>query len=140
MDKFWQQHPALLYSLAFLLGCFAALDFSWLLLFPTALLFYSKYPFSFSLWSRFLLALALLGVGYVHVKAHYSLPKLPLQGIYGSAYLEIESLSLSTTHFGKFWIYKGFIRTFMPKHSDIAIKKGYNIPYRLSIPTSSDVE
>jgi competence protein ComEC len=140
MNEFWQQHPALLYSLAFLLGCFIALNFSWLLLFPILLLFYSRVPFSSSIWSRFLLAAAMLCAGCLYVKAHYSLPKLPPQGIYGTAHLEVDSLSVSTTHFGKFWVYKGSIRTFMPKHADSAISKGYNIPYRLAVPTVSDVE
>src|ERR1700733_14066915 len=105
-SQFWRCHPALLYGLACLLGCFLALDGSWLPFIPLLILF-GVFPWvDRAMRLRLGLALGVLGISFVYVASHYALPELPPEGTFGKGVLKIDSLSQSTTHFGSFWVYK----------------------------------
>jgi competence protein ComEC len=139
MHLFWQKHPALLYALFFLIGCYYALEASWLILFPLGILFGTQAKLSKDLLMRLGLASLTAIAAFVYVKTQYILPKLPPQGAYGSIEFDIQSLSSSKTHFGKFWVYKGKIRKFYPDSKNPA-DEGENIPCRLSLPLRPDCE
>jgi competence protein ComEC len=70
---------------------------------------------------------------YSYVNIHYRFPEMAEEKIAGKAYLEIHSLSTSSTHFGKFWVYKGTLREFIPDNGNPK-QKGKNIPFQLTLP------
>lgn len=127
IQRFWQQHPALLYGIAVLLGISTALYAHPLLALPTACLLLPLL-FCRAQWLRALLACALMLSAFGYVQMTYQFPTLPAEGVTGSAEIEISSLSSVTTHFGKRWVYRGNIRSF-----DAGDIKGRNIPFTLSL-------
>lgn len=137
MHLFWQKHPALLYALFFLIGCYLALEKSWLVLFPLFLLFATQARFSKVIFLRLSLASLISIAAFAYVKVYYRSPDLPPAGAYGSIEFEIQSLSTSKTHFGKFWVYKGRIRKFYPDSKN-PTEEGENIPCHLTLPFRLD--
>lgn len=130
--KFWEQHPALYYGLAFLLGCSAAASQQSLALLP---------PFAILLvnhWQRSLLAciLALAAFGYTHER--HLLPELPATGLEGSAYISIQNISDSSSSFGHGWVYKGTLHSFVPQGETVSIARG--VSFRMTIPKKGRTE
>lgn len=143
VEKFWQQNPALFYALAALLGCFLALEFSWLLLIPVfmlwgcPLIFHGNFTKSF--FVRLGIAFITMAGTYAYVTMQYRFPVLPAEGAIGNAQFEIQSFSVSTTHFGKFWVYKGVLKDFTPDNPEKTIQSGHNIPVRLTLPVAPEL-
>ena len=133
LDRFWVQHPALLYGLAFLLGITAYFEQSPWLIGPASALILSVRG------HRLILALLLGMSGAVYVQAAFKLPHLPEKGLQGTAYINISSLTPTQTHFGKFWTYKGTLFHFKPSESPQE-SIAENIPYTLSIPRDHEIE
>lgn len=131
-QRFWQQHPALLYGLALLLGIAGALYENLFLVLPALCLLLPLVCRAH--WLRAILAGALMLSAYFYVLMTYQFPSLPPEGATGTAELEISSLSSSTTHFGKRWLYRGTIRSF--ESGDIRAR---NIPFTLSLPQTGIV-
>lgn len=130
ITKFWQQHPALLYALAILLGIQMALAWHVIVLLPIAVLLV---PMA----RQTLLAIALMIMSFFYVTAHYTFPQLPQEGIVGTAFIEITSVSSKTTHFGKQWSYRGTINRFLSSEGDLVAR---NVPYNLSISQKEDIK
>jgi len=132
---FWRRYPALLYAINCLLGIAFALNYSYalfvpLLLFSFPLLFFSQDRI------RLLLALGVLLGAYLSTAAVYTFPHLPDEGEEGTALIEITSLS-QATHFGKRWVYKGNILSFVnAANQEIA----RNIPFTFSMPVKDSVK
>lgn len=110
MSLFWQKYPALHYSLFFLLGCYFAIEQSWMVLIPLAFLIATQWPFSKKSLSRLSLGLAIGLLAAISVHARFSLPELPPEGRSERFEFQIESLTQSKTHFGRCWVYRGWIR------------------------------
>ncbi|MDP1835324.1 MAG: ComEC/Rec2 family competence protein [Chlamydiales bacterium] len=130
--KFWEQHPALYYGLAFLLGCSAAASHQLLALLP---------PFAILLvnhWQRSLLAciLALAAFGYTHER--YLLPEIPATGLEGAAYISIQSISDSSSSYGYGWVFKGVIHSFVPQGETESIARG--VSFRMTVPKKGRAE
>lgn len=126
---FWRKHPALLYGVAFMLGCAFALTATPWLFFP-ALALWGIAPFANrELLIRLTLALLLSITAYTHVKFYYTFPDYPLTGTVGEGIFTIDSLTQKKTHFGAFWAYKGTLKSFGPFR---------NLPVTLSIPIRPD--
>lgn len=136
IHKFWEEHPALLYALAILLGCAWAFEGHWAIGLPILLLwsplfFVKKTP----LRQRLTLAFCtfLFAAGYCTL--HYRLPLLPAEGVVGVGELDISSVSSSRTHFGTYWIYKGALRSFIPQ-GHFAAAHARHIPVHLTLTDS----
>lgn len=137
-DAFWRKHPALLYGLSALLGCYAALSWNLALLIPLALLF-SPLVFQFQQQTGPLLGRLFLGLlcclsAFLYVSTVCSFPSLPEEGISGMAYININSLTHIKTHIGKQWTYKGTILEFQPETQMNSLSSLKNLPYKLTIP------
>lgn len=132
LEKFWQQHPALLYALFILLGIATGLSWNLSFLFPLSLLIL---PLLISSRRRLFLGICLTSVAYFFVNVYYLFPLLPPEGIPGTAFIEITSVSSKTSHFGKQWSYRGTIKKFITPEGHLVAR---NIPYTLSIPQKDD--
>lgn len=124
MEFFWRKAPALLYGLAFLLGCGWALTEALFLLVPIGAL-----ALSFSTPWRHGAALALFLAAIAYVKGLYIFPEGNLDPIREEGIFSIDSLSFKKTHFGTFWVYKGTLKRFAEFR---------NVPVAISIPNRSD--
>ena len=120
MPIFWRKYPALLYGLAFLLGCCWGLSPSYCLLIPTIAL-----SLAFSTALRHACALFLALAAFFYVKGLYHLPSENFSQMAGQGYFAINSLGLKHTHFGTFWVYKGTLKRF---------EEFKNIPITISVP------
>lgn len=132
---FWQQFPALLYGLAFLLGCSFALFPNAIYVIPCLLiwapLFLQKPKFN-STTSRLLLGLIVMFTAFAYVQLTIKLPDLTVtQEIDGIATFEIESFSDAAKHFGTSWRYIGKIRSFFAEGKQIA----KNLATTIQFPT-----
>jgi competence protein ComEC len=139
-DLFWEHHPALLYGLAFLLGCFAALHSHPIALLPAAIIWMPllrqiRSPTTAAIshaFLRLLLAavLALCGFAYsaMTITAPAEDPSHP-QEWSGTAHFAIEQIRLRSKHWGQQWVYRGTISTFYSGQQLIA----RNIPASLLI-------
>lgn len=134
-QTFWLQQPALLYGLASLLGVYAALQWHTILIIPLVFIaFPLLYPSSFSgLKRRLLLSSGIMFGMWSFVSIAYQFPALPPEGAKGIGYFEISSLSSSTTHFGKRWVYKGSLHTFEPTSAR-------NIPITVTLPHNEETK
>ena len=129
-NRFWQLNPALLYGLAFLMGCVSAISWQPIFLFPIAILLL---PLGLSL--RFVLTATVFVTAFAYTIFSYQFPELPEKGVIGNATLRITSLSSASTHFGKRWVYKGTIQKF---HSTTL--NTTNVPFTLSIPQNGEID
>lgn len=138
--QFWRQHPALLYAVAGLLGCFAAFYSLWCsILFIPLLWDFPKNiskPYVFRLCLAFMIFLSFLSFA----SSTYDLPSIPPEGVHGTAYVQIKFLSQTTTHYGKQWVYQGKLRTFFPDHKDETDLKGAYIPFRLTLKNHAHLQ
>jgi competence protein ComEC len=133
-QQFWRQHPALLYALAVLLGIWSVLDWTPLLLLPMLMIAIPLLLHKDGLRGRLALACVLATCAAAFVSIKYRFPEIPQEGISGNALIEFTSLSSSTTHFGKRWLYKGTIKQF-----DEGPVSARNIPFSLSLPQNEEM-
>jgi competence protein ComEC len=123
-SAFWKEHPALLYGLSVLLSFCYYITTSYIIIIPLLLLVFAK--------KRGVLAAIFTLAAFGYINTNLSLPQLDETGITGTAHFAISSIALKSTHFGKHWVYRGTIKSFVPKSG---IK---NIPIVLSIPLKKD--
>lgn len=131
---FWQRHLALLYGFSILLGVASALDWHYSLLIPIGFLIVSV----LQMQRRFILALCLGCSAFLYVNAVVLAPQLPQKGISGTAYFSISSVASSTTHFGKRWLYKGMLKSFVADGSQDVIAR--QLPCIISIPQDNEIQ
>lgn len=141
LQIFWRQHPALLYGLSVLFGIYAALEGNVILCMPIALLAISLLWPSIKgcLRRRFVLAAGLFLSAILLVKTTYQFPEVAPEGVMGTAYFEISSISSSSTHFGKRWLYRGTIHRFSVIQNDESSSIAKNIPCTISLAQSNEV-
>ncbi len=100
-ESFWKRHPALLYGIGMFLGIALVFDpyglYVWI---PITVLILSALS---RIW--ILVFFILFSVGYAHWLV--SLPAIGSKPAEGVAYLKISSVSESSTHFGKQYLYRG---------------------------------
>ena len=140
IDSFWRFHPALLYGLAFLLGCFWSFNPHPALIVPTIFLLSPLLLILFMvdalalkpLFLRLLLALGLLATAFCYAAFSYEFPSLPDEGIEGVAQLHISSLSESQHPFGHQWVYRGTLLAFYPEEAAHCLAR--QIPAKLILP------
>lgn len=134
--RFWNSHPALLYGISSLLGFYGSFYGFWVLLVPISTLLI---PFFFSreearFFKPLVLSCLILFSSWVYAESYKKTPKISAEGIEGEGYVEIESLSLQSTSFGKNWVYQCHLRYFYA-HEQIAplttnIKCTISLPYK----------
>lgn len=130
---FFQQHPALLYGLAFLLGCGFALQLQTVLLLPCLILSSPIFlkPLQRTVAARQLLALIMFATGIIYTKSTIQLPDIKdAKEFSGVALFDMESVSTVSKHYGKAWRYSGKIRIFIADDTVIAS----NIPATIQLP------
>lgn len=129
---FLQQHPALLYGLSFLMGCALALQPQGVFIFPCLILWVPllQRPLGRTPLLRFLLAFVIMATGFVYTRSTIQLPDMSVKEYSGVALFDIESLTLTSKHYGKAWRYSGKIRTFMADNKVVAS----NIPVTIQLP------
>ena len=130
LAEFWRRYPGLLYGLACLLGSFAALKSAPILIFPAVFLL-----FQIS-WIRVCLAAVLFVCVLLVVQIRYQFPELPEDGVTGTVYFQIDSLSNVRHHFGRKWIYRGKIATFIPDAGGMTAR---NLPCRIVLPDKPEL-
>lgn len=117
--EFWNKNPALYYGLACLFGVAFALKFFWILLVPLSIAAINQ-P----------LKILLFGIvfcsAFVYTTFSYDFPDVPPEGIKGKAHIEISSVRLKKTFYGKQWSYRGRIKSFE--------KIGKNLDFTLNLP------
>ena len=134
-SNFWQKKPALYYGLAILFGISMALKFAWIVLIPLALTAFSNNLLKTILF----VVLFITACTYTHLI--YQFPNVSAEGIQGRASIEIASVRLKKTFYGKQWSYRGRIKTFddIAKNIDFTL----NLPYDEKIirpPANQDYE
>ncbi len=134
---FWQEHPALLYALAAVLGTAVIfMEEPWILAIPIAALAASLLIAPEGQQQTAFLRLglaAIVGLAaclYCHVRYHA--PMLPPEGLEGQAYLSISHVSEGHSSFGASWHIKGTVKAFTPITHSGSIARG--IPYTATIP------
>ncbi|MGZ3633687.1 MAG: ComEC/Rec2 family competence protein [Parachlamydiaceae bacterium] len=129
---FWRQHPALLYGIAFLLGCGLGLSSHPIYILPMGLVWApllqkAKDPSSHL---RLLFAAILLCGGLIYVKCMIRFPPPAVaKEMEGKAHFEIESFSTVSKHYGNAWSYKGKMRSFYVEDRLVAA----NIPATIQL-------
>lgn len=127
--QFWRSYPALLYGLSFFLGISYALNASPLLFFPFISLWF---PFIFlgiltrhkSYLLMWLFGCLLTFFAWIY-PPKIEISHFPMQGIRGRAYLDIESLQLNKTFFGRHWVYHCRLKEFEPQQTDSTSSSPY---------------
>lgn len=137
LTSFWQQHPALYYGLGVLLGTFAAFHGATLLLIPLFLMSLIL-PWDKGALKRVLLAYILGLAAFFVTASNYQFPRIPPEGLSGTASIQISSLSENKSSFGKKWLYKGSIQSFIPDNS-FGSMNVRNIPFVLSLPHNEEI-
>ena len=131
-DRFWNQHPALLYGMA---GWSAAS----LALFPSVLPIAILILLSLSAMhtpARLFLMIVFTAASFSWAKLHYQLPQLQEERVEGIAEVDLKSVNYSKTAFGNRWVYRGILRGFTHSESNHSIVQ--NIPVRLTIPAEQN--
>lgn len=129
---FWQSHPAVLYSLSTLLGASIALYSIGSIFLILFLLFFIVPLLTVSFQAphlRILLAIFLGIVNFYFTTNRYHFPE-DLSSKQGIAEIEILSIRLAKTPFGRLWKYKANLKSFI--HNDKIIAQ--DIPVTISIP------
>ncbi len=141
-QRFWKQHPALLYGLALLLGFACALNWNWGLLAPlVALGLPLILPASYrqdGLCIRLALAVLLLLGAFTFAKIYYHFPTLPDEGVLGTAHIEVAAVSSKSSSFGKQWSFRGTLQAFQAEGVS-EVMKATHIPITVSLPQSNDI-
>ncbi|MBA3957157.1 MAG: ComEC/Rec2 family competence protein [Parachlamydiaceae bacterium] len=129
--NFWHKNPAFLYGLAALIGASGALYSLHILILPFAILCLSLI---FN-WRRLFLMCAVASGTFVYTGTLYQNPALPEEGVVGIADVSFSSISESSTHFGKRWMYKGIILQF-----DGEDHHYQRLPITLTLPVKKEVQ
>ncbi len=142
IDHFWRHYPALLFGLAIYLGWCASRYEVWPLIFPLLVLFG---PLLFPAWipstlfKRLILALVAAISTFAYVNMNFlPMQPLPPEGVSGTARFEIQSVTSSHLHFGRFWVYKGLIRDFLPNSVQLS-QKAHNLPCSITLPCKAEI-
>lgn len=117
-EKFWEKHPALLYSLAALLGTYLVFFPSFWLIIPGIALF-------FSAKNRRLLGGIVLLASSFYTQAFQQFPEVPIEGQSGTLWFSPSSITTTQSPFGEQWCYQGKGHTFL---TDKGEKIGHNFP------------
>jgi competence protein ComEC len=135
LERFWHEHPALVYGIAYFLGCVTAIDWHWeLLIFYGAFwpaLFWTLYAYP-SLVSRFLIAINMFVGAFSFSHYYFNFPEIPPEGIQGQGIFSIKNFTKSRTHFGTFWIYQGTLQTFSPLNGN-KVSFASHIPCKIAL-------
>ncbi|MGA8165389.1 MAG: ComEC/Rec2 family competence protein [Waddliaceae bacterium] len=130
-DRFWRQHPALLYAISAVIGFYSTAFSSLWLVIPFVCVWWPLVQASCR--TRLLHALIIMGAMCCYGKAAYRFPCLPPQGIAGSVHFTISSLSLSQTLFGQQWVYQGKAKIFIPDKAEEKTYWGLSAPCRVKL-------
>lgn len=140
LQKCWSQAPALLYGVAFLLGCMYALHWNAVLLIPTLILFiplllkttYQKPETTL----RLLLSVGIALLAFSYIKMTIQFPDSEVNAPRGIAIFETSNLSMIKKHHGRYANYKGTIKAFFVEGKRIAknIPASIIISEKLSLP------
>jgi competence protein ComEC len=140
LQKCWSQAPALLYGLAFLLGCLSALHWTPLLLLPVLLIFsplilkssYRKPEAPL----RLMLAAAIILMAFTYIKTTIHFPDMHENSLRGIAIFDTQNLSIIKKHHGKYATYKGSIAAFYIDNQQMAknIPASIVLSEQLSLP------
>jgi competence protein ComEC len=135
LAQFWRQAPALLYGLALLFGCSAALQWRPILLLPIAclwspllLLFCQKRTLYYSDAIRLLMGALLALLGFFYVDLTIQLPQ-NISKQEGSAIFAISDYAITKKHFGQQARYRGKLISFTADGQII----GRNIPCSINL-------
>lgn len=133
--NFWMSHPALFYSIFFLLGFYCYFHPSKLLVIPFTMLIAPF--FSMKSWRNVgMLSLSVLMAvtAWSYSGSVFLFPEVPVEGIKGIAYVEVEKAALQHSLFGLRYVYQCRIKQFysLTLERDQLVAK--NLPCRISIP------
>lgn len=142
LERFWEEHPALLYGLALLLADGCAFAPHWSFFFPCAVLgvplFFSRTSPSYK--KRLVLACVLFTVFFAYLSSRYLLPSIPQEGVKGVAIFRPQTLSTSSSYFGNSWRYGGEILQFFPDEPASTSSLGAHLPCQVMIPNREEKE
>jgi competence protein ComEC len=123
--RFWTNHPSLFFGVSFLLGLYAHLTHSFLLIIPC---FFLWLPFLIlittqapHLLTTFTLNVLIFLTGWIYVSTEYSFPLLPDQGITGTAHIKIKSIHWQQSWFGHRWIYRCELHQWIADHPSFSL-------------------
>lgn len=130
-SEFWRQHPALLYGLAFLLGCGFTLSQKPIFLLPSIFILAPLLDgFNKGTFIRLSLALLLFLTACTYVSSTIQFPNSSEAKTWdGIAHFDIDHFSLSRKHYGTNWRYTGKVRSFYIDGKRIA----KNIPVQIEL-------
>lgn len=132
-EMLWIRYPAVFYGLSALFGTFAVFHCSWVLFIPTLLacgfplVIFSRKHLK-QLMPKLFLALACAGAAGWHAHAATDWPELSVKGAEGVFEIEISSISIQRTSFGKRWVLRGNIDSFQTQEG----KRYSHLPFFLS--------
>lgn len=147
ITQFWTQNPALLYGIAFLLGCSTQI-FGWIpCIFPACTLWlplvFALQQKSWHLCTRLGLALFVAACGFFYPLATTQQIALPREGIYGSATLEIHESVYKKTAIGPRWFVKGKLIEFTTpqgqKYTALPVSMMFAGKEEAFVPTLSEI-
>lgn len=138
LDLFWTRHPALLYGLSSLLSFVYYLDDLKEALILLLLILLTSGSTLKKTAKRSCIILGLCFSVFFYTAASYHLPDLPVSGMQGTLFFEPASLSLSESHFGKFWIYQGVGRHFYSQE-EFHRNEAKNFPVSIRIPLRKNI-
>lgn len=141
-QRFWHQHPALFYSLAFLLGSTFSFTHSVILLFPSILLIapFLSYPLKHESRIRIFLNIGIMIFSFIYTESLVDKPDLPDEGLLGTACIEITSVQSKKMQFGTKWLYQGNLKSFTIEKNGSTKKIAKNIPFTLTFPKKNEIE
>ncbi len=113
---------------------------SWSVLLPLICFFGFSLFYSRQYLIRLILAFATSLSFYLYCSTFYRIPSIPEEGLMGICHMQINSLSLSSTHFGKHWIYKGTLKSFTPLEKKEGAYNGHGIPFRLTLQAHPELQ
>jgi len=137
MSHFWKQHPALLYGISALIGFQFFFFQSFILIFLFAALLLSL-AFSAKTFPRASLALFIFLSSWGYFSLSHQIPQIPLQGISGTAIIEISNLNATRNNFGQTWTYQGMLKNFLPNDPVDTTSTAKQLPYRITLTQRGD--
>lgn len=123
-----------MYGIGVFLGFRSAFSWQWALVVPIILIiapYFSKKIFDVGKENRTrIMFAAILGiVSFFVAFIVYDFPVVDDDGVTGKAHIDISSITLSKSHFGEAWVYRGAVRSFVADDNIIA----RNVPYIMYI-------
>lgn len=143
MGTIWNQAPALLYGLAFMLGCFSAIAWNPIILLPILCLFAPLFSTERSerkvMLVKLMLAAILMLLAFSYIKATIKFPaESEKKEFAGRAIFKIGDLSLLKKYHGKYANFKGSIAAFLENGTIIAknIPSSVLVSHELAVPSA----